>query len=259
MLLAVDIGNTNVVLGVFDDDTLLFRWRLDSHTRRTEDEWLVLLQTLFSNANLVFSDITDVAISSVVPGVTPFFVALSRNHFGIEPLVISSDLDLGIAIKYDDPAAVGADRLCNAIAGYDLYGGPLIIIDFGTATTYDIISGRGEYLGGIIAPGVETAGRHLHALAAKLPSVELKFPERIIATNTERSIQVGIMYGTVASVEGIVSRIKNELNEQTIVIATGGIAPLIIEKTSIIDHYEPDLTMIGMEKIYKKVRKFTQN
>ncbi|KPK91725.1 hypothetical protein AMJ80_07100 [bacterium SM23_31] len=259
MLLAVDIGNTNVVLGVFDDDTLLFRWRLDSHTRRTEDEWLVLLRTLFSNADLGFSDITGIAISSVVPGIAPFFIGLSRNHFKIEPLIISSVLDLGIVIKYDDPTAVGADRLCNAVAGYEMYESPLVIIDFGTATTYDIISGKGEYIGGIIAPGVETASQHLHEHAAKLPSVELRFPDSIIATNTERSMQVGIMYGAVASIEGIISRIKKELNEQAVVIATGGIAPLIIEKTPIIDHYEPDLTMIGMEKIYKRVKKTTHN
>ena len=259
MLLAVDIGNTNVVLGVFEEQVLRYRWRLDSQARRSEDEWLVLIQSLFMNTNLSSSDITGVGIGSVVPGITPFFVALSQNYYGIEPVVISSELPIGIKIKYSDPTAVGADRLCNTLAGYELYGGPLIIVDFGTATTYDVLSGKGEYLGGIISPGLETASRHLHELAAKLPSVELMFPDHIIAISTERSIQAGIMYGAVASVEGIISRINNELNEAATVIATGGLALRIIEKTSVIKHYEPDLTLIGIEKIFGKVKKSTQN
>jgi len=256
MLLAVDIGNTNVVLGIFRERELLLCWRLDSHTRRTDDEWLLLLKTLFRNENILISGISGVAISSVVPGLTPSFKKLANKHLNIEPLVISGDLDLKVAIKYDTPSAVGADRLCNAIAGYEKYGGPLIIIDFGTATTYDVIDENGDYIGGIIAPGLETAARYLHKLAAKLPSVELAFPDAIIAKSTERSMQAGIMYGTLASVEGLVAQIKKELNQDCRVIATGGIGALIAEKTAVIESFEPDLTLMGIEKIYRSTMKY---
>ncbi|MFC1731254.1 type III pantothenate kinase [candidate division KSB1 bacterium] len=255
MLLAVDIGNTNVVLGLLKNGQTKFRWRLDSQSRRTEDEWYVLLRTLFRNEKLEITDISGVAISSVVPSLTPIFRILSKKYLNCEPLIITSDLDLDIAIKYDDPASVGADRLCNATAGYEKYGGPLIIIDFGTATTFDVISKNGEYLGGVISPGLETAARHLHTLAAKLPSVELQFPDKIIATNTEKSIQAGVMYSTIASVNGLIDLIREELHEKGMVIATGGIGALIIKKTDKIEAYEPDLTLIGMDIIYRKLHK----
>lgn len=253
MLLAVDIGNTNIVLGLFDNSDLKHRWRLDSYTRRSEDEWHLLVQSLLANVGLSVSTITDGAISSVVPGITPIFVSLLQNRVGVIPVLISNKLNLGISNKYDEPDAVGADRLCNAVAGYDKYQGPLTVIDFGTATTFDVISKKGEYLGGIIAPGLETAAQELHIHAAKLPSVELQFPDKVIGTSTEQSIQAGIMYGTIGLVEGIINRINRELKESAKVVATGGLAPLIIEKTDYIQCYEPDLTLIGIEKIYRLV------
>lgn len=253
MLFAVDIGNTNIVIGIFRDESLLHSWRLDTHTRKTEDEWQILLKSLFSDTELHESDISGAAIASVTPDVTPFFVSLSKNLFEIDPVMISGSSAIGMAVKMDDPASVGADRLCNAVAGYELYGGPLIIIDFGTATTFDIVSHDGEYIGGIISPGFATAAHHLHLHAAKLPSVDLQYPDKIIAKNTEKSMQVGILYGAVGSVEGIISRINEELKNTATVIATGGLAPVIKEKTNVIKHFEPDLTMIGIEKIYRKI------
>jgi len=255
MLLAVDIGNTNVVLGLFDGDCLKFQRRLDSQTRRTEDEWLLLLRTLFQNENHTIDEITGVAISSVVPSLTPFFRILSKEHLKIDPLIITGELDLGITIHVEDPYSLGADRLCNAIAGYDKYGGPLVILDFGTATTYDVIAKNGDYIGGIIAPGLETAARHLHILAAKLPSVELIIPNKIIATTTEKSMQVGIMYSTIAAVNGLIDKIQEELQEKCTVIATGGIATLLYERIKVIDAYDPNLTLNGIKIIYSKVMK----
>ncbi len=253
MLLAVDIGNTNVVLGVFENHTLRCRWRLDNYSRRSEDEWMVILRSLFAHEDLKLSNINGVALSSVVPSATPIFTSIFKDSADIKILQISSDLDIGLNIRYTDPSSVGADRLCNAIAGYEMHGGPLIIIDLGTATTFDVISENGDYLGGIISPGLETAAQYLHKAAAKLPGVELKFPENIIATNTEQSIQAGIMFGAVSSVEGIVERIKNELGQDAFVIATGGLGNLIFRKTQVIKAYEPNLTLIGIEKIFTKV------
>jgi type III pantothenate kinase len=254
MLLAVDIGNTNVVLGLFENRALRFSWRLDSLSRRTEDEWLLLLKTLFHNEDLKLANLTDVAISSVVPGLTSSLKALSKKHLNTDPLIITGDMDHGIKIFYESPSSVGGDRICNAVAGYDKFGGPLIIIDFGTATTFDVISETGDYLGGVISPGLETAARHLHKLAAKLPSVELIFPEEIIAKNTERSMQVGIMYGTLASVEGLINKIKEELQSDCKVITTGGIGFLIADMTDNIESHEPDLTLYGIEKIYTRFK-----
>jgi len=259
MLFTVDIGNTNIVIGIFDGNSLLYRWRLDTHTRKTEDEWRLLLNSLFTDKDLSESDISGLAISSVVPDVTPFFVSIAKNLYNVDPIAISGNSNIGMPVKTDDPASVGADRLCNAVAGIELYGGPLVIIDFGTATTFDIVSRDGEYLGGIISPGFATASHHLHLLAAKLPSVELQFPKKIIAKNTEHSMQVGIMYGAVGSVEGIIARINEELESETIVIATGGLAPVIKEKTNMIHYFEPDLTMIGIERIYRRIVNSSEN
>jgi type III pantothenate kinase len=257
MLLAIDIGNTNVVLGVFENHTLRCRWRLDSNLRRSEDEWMVMMRSLFANEELKLSDIDGVAISSVVPSTTPVFTSIFQKSTDISTLLISCNLDVGLKIRYTDPSSVGADRLCNALAGYEMYGGPLIIIDLGTATTFDVISEKGDYLGGIISPGLETAAQYLHQSAAKLPSVELKFPEKIIATNTEQSIQAGIMFGTVASVEGVVERINKELGHDAFVVATGGLSNLFFKKIQVIKAYEPNLTLIGIEKIFTKVSKQT--
>jgi len=252
MLLAFDIGNTNIDVGVFNKSVLLQHWRIDSQTNKTLDEWYVLLYVLFTSAKLSLKEITGVAVSSVVPGITDSICKFTKKTFSIESFLITSNSDLGITIRYNEPTAVGADRLCNAVAGVALFEGPLIIIDFGTATTYDIVSAHREYLGGIIAPGLETATRILHQCAAKLPSVELSFPNSVVGTNTEQSIQAGILYGAVASVEGLVKRINEELGYKSTVIGTGGLALLIGERTTVINHYIPELTLIGIEKIYHR-------
>jgi len=199
-------------------------------------------------------EITGVGISSVVPNLTDVFVWMSEKHFKVKPIVVSSELDLGIKILYDDPSAVGADRLCNAVAGFTKYGGPVIIIDFGTATTYDVVSEKGEYLGGVIAPGIETSAAELHRRAAKLPKIELHFPKSVIGKNTVSSMQSGIMYGAVDAMEGMIKRIKNIIGQNAKVIATGGLAKTIIEHTNMIDFYEPSLVLDGICIIYNRVK-----
>jgi len=253
MLLAIDIGNTNVVLGLFKGGELLHSWRLDSHTRRTEDEWFLLLRNLLHYDGFLFEEIAGVAVASVVPSLTTFFRFLALKHLNITPVIISGALDFDIKIKVEDPMSVGADRLCNVAGGFEKYGGPLIVIDFGTATTFDVVTANGEFIGGAIAPGLETAARILHKHAARLPSAELSFPDRFITTNTEGNMQVGIMYGTAASVEGLISGMKKELNQDCTVVATGGIGRLIVDKIDSIQHYDPELTLFGTEIIYRRV------
>jgi len=179
---------------------------------------------------------------------------MSQRHFKIDPVLISAELDLGIKILYDVPTTVGADRLCNAVAGYTKYGGPIIVVDFGTATTYDVVSEKGEYLGGVIAPGIETSAAELHRRAAKLPKIELHFPKDVIGRNTVSSMQSGIMYGAVDAMEGMIKRIKNVIGQHAKVIATGGLAKTIIKHTNSIDFYEPTLVLDGIYIIYNRVK-----
>ncbi|MCS7228761.1 MAG: type III pantothenate kinase [Candidatus Kryptonium sp.] len=254
MLLAIDIGNTHTVFGIYKDGELLHDWRVSSLITRTEDETWLLVKFFCNDANVNIEEITGVGISSVVPNLTDVFVWMSQKHFKTDPVIVSSDLDLGIKILYDDPSAVGADRLCNAVAGYTKYGGPVIIVDFGTATTYDVVSENGEYLGGVIAPGIETSAAELHRRAAKLPKIELHFPKSVIGTNTVSSMQSGIMYGAVDAMEGMIKRIKNIIGQHAKVIATGGLAKAIIEKTNVIDFYEPSLVLDGIYIIYNRVK-----
>ncbi len=254
MLLAIDIGNTHTVFGIYQDGKLIHDWRVSSLITRTEDETWLLVKFFCEDANVNVKEITGVGISSVVPNLTDVFVWMSEKHFKVEPVVVSSELDLGIKILYDDPSAVGADRLCNAVAGFTKYGGPVIIIDFGTATTYDVVSEKGEYLGGVIAPGIETSAAELHRRAAKLPKIELHFPKSVIGKNTVSSMQSGIMYGAVDAMEGMIKRIKNIIGQNAKVIATGGLAKTIIEHTNMVDFYEPSLVLDGICIIYNKVK-----
>jgi type III pantothenate kinase len=258
MLLAIDIGNTHTVFGIYKDGKLLQDWRVSSQVARTEDEVWLIIKFFCSDLNINISEITGVGISSVVPNLTDIFIWMSQKHLNIEPVVISSELDLGIKILYEDPSAVGADRLCNAVAGFVKYGGPVIIVDFGTATTYDVVSEKGEYLGGVIAPGLETSAAELHRRAAKLPKIELHFPKDVIGRNTISSMQSGIMYGAVDAMEGMVRRIKNIVGENAKVVATGGLAKVIIKHTSAIDFYEPSLVLDGIWIIYNRLKNFIQ-
>lgn len=256
LLLTIDIGNTHTVLAIFKKRELIIHWRLSTSTTRTEDESWIAVKMLCDSGKIPVENINDVLISSVVPHSTKDYTRMVEDYLHFKPIIISSDLDLGIKIHYEDPHAVGADRLCNAIGGYEKYGGPLIIVDFGTATTFDVIAENGDYLGGIIAAGVETSSADLWKRAAKLFKVELNFPEKIIATNTETSMQAGIMYGAVEMVNGLVKRLSEELNSEklTRVIATGGLAPVILQKTKLIEKYEPNLTLDGMSIIYERLK-----
>jgi type III pantothenate kinase len=255
MLLAIDIGNTHTVFGVFDKKKLLADWRISSAISRTEDEIGTQVRAFLEGASIKSEDIEGVAISSVVPNLTEIFVLMARKCFGIEPVIVSADLDLGIKIHYEDPHTVGADRLCNAVAGFAKYGGPLIIIDFGTATTYDVVSRKGDYLGGVIAPGIETSAADLHRRAAKLPKIELKFPKEVIGRDTASSMQAGILYGAVDAMEGMIERIKRRIGKRAKVIVTGGYSKVIMDHSDAIDYAEPALVLLGLQLIYEKVQR----
>lgn len=253
MLLTIDIGNTNVVMGMYDSGTLTAHWRLVSKLSRTPDEWGIMLMIQIKRYNISLSDIDGVIISSVVPALNPIFKRMSIGYLNIEPIFIRGNENLGINVLYEEPKNVGSDRLCNAVAGYDKYGGSLIIIDFGTATTYDVVIEDGSYLGGIISPGVETASEMLHQRAAKLPLVEQKFPKRVVGMNTEESIQSGIMYGTIVQIEGFIKLIKKEISDDMKVIATGGFSEVIKGKSTAIDYFEPFLTLEGLYILYNRL------
>jgi len=255
MLLAIDIGNTQIAAGVFKGQELVAHWRLSSTRERTEDETWILMHSICSAHGLELRKAKGVAISSVVPDMVPTFEKMATKYLNTEPIIVRYDLDLGIKILYENPASVGADRLCNAVGGYEKYGGPLIVVDLGTATTFDVISRNAEYLGGIIAPGIETSAFVLHQRAAKLPRVELRFPEKVIGRSTETSMQSGLMFGAVEMIDGFVHRINEELGEKATTIATGGLSRLILSKLTSVDALEPFLTLEGMLIIYEKVKK----
>jgi type III pantothenate kinase len=195
-----------------------------------------------------------VGISSVVPDLTDVFESLARKYFHVEPVTVTASLDLGIRVLYTDPSVVGADRLCNAIAGFRKYGGPLVVIDFGTATTFDVISASGDYLGGVITLGLESTASELHRRAAKLPKIELRFPSSVIGKETEASMQSGVMFGAVDAVEGTIRRISAELGTTPRVIATGGLAGILAARTKVIEACEPSLVLDGVRMIYERVR-----
>lgn len=251
MLLSIDIGNTHTVIGIFNQDKLISHWRLSSTITRTEDESFLIVKLLCEQVNLSLTNINGVVISSVVPNLTDIFKRLAEKYFQVQPVIISAALKLGMKVKYDDPRAVGADRLCNAVAAYKKYGGPAIVVDFGTATTYDVISSRGDYLGGVISPGIETAGGELHRRAARLPKIELHFPEHVIGKNTVESMQSGIMYGALDAMEGMIKRIENKLGKKARIIATGGYSKFVCQKSVYKIHCEPWLVLEGSKLIYE--------
>ncbi len=250
MLLTVDIGNTNIMLGVFEGDELRATWHMATRIHRMSDEYAALLLNLLHYQGLDASDIEEIALCSVVPPLTATFEELFQRYFHISPLVVGTGVKTGVRIRMDNPREVGADRIVNTAAAHHLYGGPIIIVDLGTATTFDTVSKEGDYLGGAIAPGIETAAEALFMRAAKLPRVELVRPERAIGTSTIAAMQSGIVFGYVALVEGMVARIQKELGEKAKVVATGGYAELIAKETSVIDVINPTLTLTGLRLIY---------
>jgi len=249
MLLAVDIGNTSTTLGVFDGEKLQATWHMATGVHRMSDEYAALLLNLLRQQGLDTTDIKAVALCSVVPPLISTFEELFKRYFNIEPLVVGAGIKTGVSIRMDNPREVGADRIADAAAAHHLYGGPIIVIDLGTATTFGIISKEGDYIGGIIATGIATAAEALFTRTAQLPRVELTHPKHVIGTNTVAAIQSGIIYGYASLVEGMLGRIQKELGVKAKVVATGGYAGLIAKETKVIDVVNPDLTLIGLRLI----------
>jgi len=254
MLLAADIGNTNIILGVFDDGKLKATWRLATGVHRMPDEYATLLLNLFDRQGLAASQITDAVLSSVVPPLVGVFEEVCRRYLDVSALVVGAGVKTGVRICMDNPREVGADRIVNAVAAHHLYGGAVIVIDFGTATTFDVVSGEGDYLGGAIAPGIAIATEALFTRTAALPRVELSHPEQTIGRNTVAAMRSGIVFGYVGLIEGIVARIQRELASKAKVVATGGYAELLAQETPIIEVVNPDLTLIGLRLIHEMNR-----
>jgi type III pantothenate kinase len=257
MLLVFDVGNTNIVIGVYQGDDLKNNWRISTQRQATADEYGMLIKNLLEHNGYNMIDITGVAISSVVPPLNNALEGTAKKYFNIEPLIIPSEnVKIGLDLKYENPKEIGADRIVNAIAAYELYGGPVIVVDFGTATTFCGISAKGEYLGGAIAPGIGISIEALFQRAAKLPRIEVKKPNNVIGKTTIEGMQSGILYGYAGQVDYVVKRFKKELGSDNIeVIATGGLADLISAESETITIVNPLLTLEGLNIIYKLNRK----
>jgi len=255
LLLVIDVGNTNIVLGVFEGDSLLVHWRLTSGHRRTEDEMAAFISQLFSLAGLDTGRVMDVAVSCVVPPALPVITGFCRKMFGRDPLVVGPGVKTGVTINIDNPKEAGADRIVNAVAALEKYDPPLILVDFGTAITIDVVSAKAEYMWGAIVPGARLSLNALYHHAARLPEVEFSPPPSVIGRNTVHSMQSGAYYGYTGLVDGIVERMKKIITPKPKVIATGGEAELIAPASSTIEIVEENLTLEGLRVIYKKNRK----
>ncbi|WP_297436266.1 type III pantothenate kinase [uncultured Clostridium sp.] len=256
MILLIDAGNTNIVLGISKNDDYIASWRISTDAKKTSDEYAIQVTQLFNQSNLNTNDVEGIIISSVVPNIMHSIENMVRKCFKKDALVIGPGIKTGINIKYDNPREVGADRIVNAVAAYESYKRSLIVVDFGTATTYCAITAKGDYLGGSICPGIKISSDALFERAAKLPRVELEKPKSVICKNTITSMQAGIIYGYIGQVEYIVNRIKEEMKELgeevPFVIATGGLSNLIYKETNVIDKVEPRLTLEGLKILYDK-------
>lgn len=254
MLFVLDVGNTNTVLGVFEHDKLKYEWRIKTDRHKTADEFGMLIKSLLDHKAVAFSDISGVIISSVVPPIMFALEKMSRDYFNIDPLVIGKEeFATYLKMNYPNPKEIGADRIVNAVGAIYEHEVPLIIIDFGTATTYCYINERAEYSGGIIAPGINISMDALYSNASKLPKIEIQSPEHVIGTSTVEAMKSGVFYGYIGQVDGLINRIKEEEKINPTVIATGGLARLIAEESATIDIVDPHLTLKGLYLIYQKI------
>ena len=251
MFLAIDIGNTNITVGIFEGEKLRCTWRLETDIYKMPDEYAVMLLNLLQFQKMSVTDIKEIALCSTVSPLISTFVELLQSYFKISPLVVGPGVKTGIRIRMDNPREVGADRIVNTVAGYKLYGGPTIVVDLGTATTFDTISREGDYLGGAIAPGPMIAAEALFQRTAALPRIPLVHPQKAIGTNTISAMQSGIMFGYTGLVEGIVARIEKELGEKATVVATGGYGGIFAQETSVFNVVNPDITLIGLRLVYQ--------
>ena len=253
MLLAIDAGNTNIVFALFKEDAILGVWRSTTNAQRTADEYAVFLDTLMRAQGIDPQKVGAAIIGSVVPDANFHLVSLCRKHFHCEPLIVGTpQVDTGIRILLDRPEEIGADRLINAVGGMAKYKPSLLIIDFGTATTFDVVDVGGDYCGGAIAPGINLSIQALHMAAAKLPRINIAVPQRVIGKNTTEAIQSGIYWGYASLIEGMIARIKQEHGKPMTVISTGGLAQLFSQAVRVIDHFDADLTLRGLHHIYAR-------
>jgi type III pantothenate kinase len=251
MFLAIDIGNTNITVGVFEGEKLRCTWRLETDIYKMPDEYAVMLLNLLQFQKMSVADIKEAALCSTVSPLIATFAEVLQNYFKINPLIVGPGVKTGIRIRMDNPREVGADRIVNTVAGYKLYGGPTIVVDLGTATTFDTISREGDYIGGAIAPGPMIAAEALFQRTAALPRIPLVHPPRAIGTNTITAMQSGIMFGYTGLVEGVVVRIEKELGEKATVVATGGYGTIFAQETTIFNVVNPDITLIGLRLVYQ--------
>ncbi|NLX36926.1 MAG: type III pantothenate kinase [Chloroflexi bacterium] len=251
MLLCIDVGNTNIVFGVYADQQLVAHWRVATDSQKMPDEYGLQTLGFLQRVGVTPQDITGICMASVVPPVTDLMLEMLAEYVGQRPLVVGAGVRTGVAVRYDAPRDVGADRIVNAAAAYRLYGGPACIVDLGTATTFDALSEQGDYLGGAIAPGIRLGAEALFARTAKLPRIDLRRPPKAIGANTVDAMRSGILFGYVGLVEGMVGRFRQELGPEMRVIATGGLAEIIAAETSVIEHIEPWLTLKGLRIIYQ--------
>lgn len=254
MLVVVDVGNTNITLGVYNQDDLIANFRLTTKMQRTSDEFGVTILSFFQTKGINPSEVEDVLISSVVPKIMHSLTNAIRKYFNLEPMIVGPGIKTGISIKTENPKELGADRIVDIAAAYHIYGGPALVIDFGTATTHDYVNELGEFEFGVTSPGIEICAQALWTQAAKLPEIEIKKPATIAARNTITSMQAGLVYGYIGQTEYIIRKVKEEVGKDIKVIATGGLGRIIFNETDMIDVYDPDLAFKGMKIIYQKTK-----